>query len=147
MKSTSYGTEILCSLWCCHLKFCDVHISTCSVLFPAIFPSSLPPPHCCQAKPWVPVQSPGTESWFPFIRTHRGEKNPYFSSESFSQPRLLERSTVHVMCNEAVLWGQGKWLCQGRSARTCGSLHCCCFAISAHSFSLGYLIRWTREKT
>lgn len=145
MKSTSYGTEILCSLWCCHLKSRDVHISICSVLFPATFPSSLPSPHCCQAKP---VQPPGSESWFPFIRNYRGEKIPYFSSESVSQPRLLERPTVHVMCNGAVCESRGSGFAMLR--QVCLYVYPSELVLFCHLctqfFTWGYLIRWTREK-
>lgn len=148
MKSTSYGTGALCSSWCCHFKSCDVHLSICSVLFPATSPSSLPAPHCCQTKPWVPAQVPGSGSRFPLIRTHRGEKNPYFFSWlSFPAQVIVE---AHSPCD--VQWGSGvragevALLWQGRAAQTHGSLNWCCFAIPAHSFSLGYLIRWTRQK-
>lgn len=109
MKSTSYGTGALCSSWCCHFKSCDVHLSICSVLFPATSPSSLPAPHCCQTKPWVPAQVPGSGSRFPLIRTHRGKKKiPIFFLTQFPSPGYC-RGPQPMWC------AMGQW-CESRGS-------------------------------
>lgn len=93
-----------CSSWCCHLKCCDVHVSICSVLFPAtVISSAISSPLPDQTSGACTDDSPSQEPT-------EGE-NHYFSPEPISQPRLLEGPTAHVMCSGV------KWLCCVRQVR------------------------------
>lgn len=112
MKSTWYRIETVCSSWFCHIRSLVMCIflsavccfpSTCSYLY-TIFSV-------------VPVQNLGClfseldQGGDPPSQRLREGENTYFSSESFSQPRLLQRPTAHVTCNGAAVWERGKWLC------------------------------------